>query len=357
MQPASSSQTNRSRDSRAAPPLLDLRRRSELLGFLLAVVALLIALSLGSYHHLDPSLDTATSLAGVRNWVGVAGSYSADALLQIFGWTAFLIPLALFIVGGFLFLVRPLHSRGAKALGAVLLIVSVAALLQMTPQVPRVFGIIQGSGVIGTLVAAGLINVFNATGAMIVAGAAFLSSLFLVTKFSFSGAGRVTRSVSRYAFGPSVRRWSSWRAARQHKRAQQRAERERERAKEAVVARRLRSKAAEEKMASNRLPVTPAPLPEAAEDDSPDEAASESLVVLSGGRDTGEDGEEPAPAPKVNRKKGLRYKLPSPSLLRPPDDRERVDEDELKQRAQQLMSKFAEFGVTGMVTQIHPGPV
>ena len=43
--------------------------------------------------------------------------------------------------------------------------------------------------------------------------------------------------------------------------------------------------------------------------------------------------------------------------MRPPDDSEGIDEDELKDRAARLTAKFGEFGVTGTITQIHPGPV
>ena len=45
------------------------------------------------------------------------------------------------------------------------------------------------------------------------------------------------------------------------------------------------------------------------------------------------------------------------TLLRPPEDAEGIDEDELKERATRLTAKLLEFGVTGSVTQIHPGPV
>ncbi|MGH9375751.1 MAG: DNA translocase FtsK, partial [Terriglobia bacterium] len=348
---SASVQASRSRESKSS--LLDSRRRSELLGFLLTVLGLLLALSLASYHHLDPSFDTVTSVGGVHNWVGVAGSYSADALLQIFGWTAFLIPLAFFIAGGSLFLVRPLQSPGAKILGAALLIASLAVLLEIFPRTPQVFGVIHGSGIVGYLLAAGLIRTFNAAGASIVASAAFLSSLFLVTTFSFSGAGRFLRSTSGAVFGPAGKRWSSWRGARERKQAQQRLAHERTRGKEPVVARRPGGKT-EEKVKPAAPLALAGSLPSGSDGiDGEGAGNDESLVVLTGGRGQ----ETQTAAPKIAASGALKYKLPSPSLLRPPDDQQGVDEAELKQRAQQLVSKFAEFGVTGVVTQIHPGPV
>ena len=51
------------------------------------------------------------------------------------------------------------------------------------------------------------------------------------------------------------------------------------------------------------------------------------------------------------------FKLPSSSLLQRPDEQQAVDADELKQLAQVLTEKCAEFDVHGQITQINPGPV
>ncbi|MGB9484755.1 MAG: DNA translocase FtsK, partial [Terriglobia bacterium] len=63
------------------------------------------------------------------------------------------------------------------------------------------------------------------------------------------------------------------------------------------------------------------------------------------------------PSPRIVGRGSQPYKFPSATLLRPPDDTEGIDEDELKDRAARLTAKFSEFGVTGAITQIHPGPV
>ena len=79
------------------PRLLDSRRLSELFGFLFCVAGLLLLLSLGSYLPFDPSLDTSSHFANdIHNWIGPAGSYTADVLFQALGWAAYLIPLVLF---------------------------------------------------------------------------------------------------------------------------------------------------------------------------------------------------------------------------------------------------------------------
>ena len=63
---------------------------SELAGLLIGIAGLLTLLSLISYTPYDPSFNTAAPAgADTRNWIGVAGAFFADALVQLFGWTAF----------------------------------------------------------------------------------------------------------------------------------------------------------------------------------------------------------------------------------------------------------------------------
>src|SRR6266571_294919 len=51
------------------------------------------------------------------------------------------------------------------------------------------------------------------------------------------------------------------------------------------------------------------------------------------------------------------FRLPSPSLLRMAERSEKVQEDELTERARAIEEKCREFDVGGHVTQINPGPV
>ncbi len=104
------------RDSSSKTPLLNSRRLSELLGFLLGVAGLLLLLSLASFIPQDPSLNTSEAAGGViHNWVGPSGSYMADALFQWLGWVAYLLPATLFVVGGRLLLGRPFDAPRTKA--------------------------------------------------------------------------------------------------------------------------------------------------------------------------------------------------------------------------------------------------
>src|SRR5260370_21290134 len=98
-QAAPASKSSPARNSNSKSPLLESRRLYELMGFLLGVAGLLALLSLVSYQPQDPSLNTVSGEAWrVNNWVGFAGSYTADILFQGLGWVAYLVPLTLFVV-------------------------------------------------------------------------------------------------------------------------------------------------------------------------------------------------------------------------------------------------------------------
>ena len=79
------------------------KRLNELIGFLCLTLAVLIGLSLLSYNPHDAAFNVSASPLDsqhpTRNWIGPAGSYTADLLFQIFGFAAFLLPAALLVVG------------------------------------------------------------------------------------------------------------------------------------------------------------------------------------------------------------------------------------------------------------------
>jgi len=51
------------------------------------------------------------------------------------------------------------------------------------------------------------------------------------------------------------------------------------------------------------------------------------------------------------------WTYPSSYIFNPPDEAQKLDESELVDKAKALQNKFAEFSVTGVMKEIHPGPV
>jgi S-DNA-T family DNA segregation ATPase FtsK/SpoIIIE len=348
-------------------PHLDARRRSELVGFLVAVSGILAGLSLWSFRPEDPSFNTAAPAGALtQNWIGLVGAYGADLLFQGFGWVACLIPVVLLVVGARLLAVKPFATPKTKAAGAVLLVVSLSALLELFPYTLPVKSEVRGSGLLGYLAAAGLKHTFNRMGAAIVAAALFLSSLFLVTRFSFSAAASFLKTRWQKLAQPVAARWAAWQETRAKAAAERRrrqAERQRILGKPPIITpQRLGTRQATPVASQPQLraaqPETPraesAPPPRitpALPAESPDSTTPGSLLQ------TRRTDARPALPPKISGSGGQAYKLPGAGLLRPADDLQSVNEDELRDRAERLKSKLSEFGVTGTVTNIHPGPV
>ncbi len=352
--PASSSKTKEASSKAPKASLFDSRRLFELIGLLTGVAGLLILLSLASYLPEDPSLNTAVATGTLpRNWIGPAGAFVADGLFQFFGWVAYLLPLALLVVGARWLLAKPFEAPRTKMLGAGMLVVSLGALLELFPYTPAIHGVLRGGGLLGYLAAAGLIHTFNRLGASIVAATLFLASLFLVTRFSFGWAAEFLQSHWSRLLTPLKTRWSAWQEARAAKaaaRLRKKMELQRVTGKPPVL---LQKVAARQAQPGQPIAVPPSSAPAAAPPAEPQTAekpAPAPIVRML----------KPSPAstpPKIVGRAAHGYKLPNATLLRPPEDAEGIDEDELKERATRLTAKFLEFGVTGSVTQIHPGPV
>ncbi len=355
-------------DSDPHPASGNSRRARELTGFVLAVGGLALLLSLVSFIPQDPSLDSSVPEGlPVHNWVGPAGSYTADILLQVLGWVGYLVPLILLVTGARLMRARLLESVWTKAVGALLLASSLASLLELLPSIPPVGGLIRGGGLAGFLFAAGLLHSFNRVGAFIVAGSVFLVSLFLVTRFSFRATSDFLGS-GLAAFKPLGARWQAWREARQRERLRREVERTRVVGKPPIIVKRAvplagvagstpLAAAAPTFKTANAADLQAASPMHRGEAPPSGKAPASPPVVYS--RDLARDrsGNAPLPAPKIVGRGAHAYKLPSATLLRPPEDQQGIDEEELKTRAVRLTEKFSEFGVTGEVTQIHPGPV
>jgi DNA segregation ATPase FtsK/SpoIIIE, S-DNA-T family len=337
------------------------KRLNELVGFLCISLAILVALALISYSPRDASFNVSAQPAdsGVtNNWMGPVGAYTSDLLFQIFGFSAFLLPLAIAVLGWRWCRSRALDSQSATLGGYFLLLVSLPSLLALFP-FPAVRGAIPAGGTVGSLISSELLAGFNFWGALLVAVALFFTSLFMTTRFSFAG----THAWATGPKGPigaverlgllqkAQTRWHNWREHREQQRMRRRVE---------------------ESRLSGRKPVPPQAIsktalletggalgdePEEEEADDKDRKSSVAKApIFVFHRDTEKPAAKKTGEPKI-AKDSQNYKLPPPSLLREGERGQKLDEEELKQRARAIEAKCQEFDVQGRVTQINPGPV
>ncbi len=348
------------------------KRLNELTGFLCIVTAILIGLALISYSPRDAAFNVSATGGEdhlTRNWMGPVGAYTSDLLFQIFGFAAFLLPVALGILGWRWCKSQAIDSQAATLSGYVLLMLSLPSLLSLS-HFPGVRGAVPAGGALGTLVSHGLQSGFNFWVALLVAVALFVVALYMTTSFSFSGAhawasshkgplGRVEK------FGILQRaqaRWQEWREEREEARMRREVE-ERRLAGRKPVAPQVVGKAEAEKEKDEGKTIkledlsdifrkkTSAGVAEKEEEER--EAPHKAPVVM-----LGPDKTEKAKKAEPKIAKGnANYKLPPISLLREGEGGQKLDEDELKYRARAIEEKCHEFGVEGRVTQINPGPV
>lgn len=340
------------------------KRLNELIGFLCITLAVLMGLALISYSPRDAAFNVSGPAADdhpARNWIGPVGAYTSDLLFQVFGFAAFLLPVAFGILGWRWIRSRAIDSQWATLTGYVLLLMSLPSLLSLS-HFPEVRGAVPAGGLLGTVVSHGLQSGFNFWGAVLVAVAILIVALFLTTSFSFSGAhawasshnGPLGQMEKLGILRRAQARWHDWREQREQDR--------------------MRREVEERRMAG-RKPVTPQIVGKAEATDEPktiqlhdsSDVFKNKKAAEEEEAETGHkapilllNGEKPEKAKKTDpkiAKTNTNYRLPGVQLLRSGEGTQKLDEDELKLRARAIEAKCHEFEVEGRVTQINPGPV
>ncbi len=431
------------------------RRLNEILGLVVLASATLLLLALATYTPTDPSADTvAAGPGGAHNWIGLAGAWLADLLLQTMGIAAFFLPVVVGRVGVCWMRQRTAGSAAARFLGLGLWIAFAPAALGLLPRGLFWRHALPIEGVTGRLLADAMLHYLNLPGAAIVLTLMVAMSLYLATTFTFHTAREWVE-----AHFSIVRRLSerlqAWRARRAQAKAERRGLSEADEPMQAAVGGVFVSKReqglaeAAEEMERERKAANPeeptqtllgslfgwwgrrkrraAQVEGAAEElaeaqpsvwktmprtnvDAPAATAlsaaaaaaapyAEALAAASAPvRDPGEarlfELPEMPPARAVQSRaaetlarrvgtqeagpqaisfgkradadikpvaiapKSIRgYKLPSSSLLFRSEEAHIVREQALRDEARTLVTKCAEFGADGQVTQINPGPV
>ena len=341
------------------------KRLNEVTGFLLLALGLLVLLGLASYHVTDPSWDTAAGFTKPQNLTGAIGAFAADLLLQGFGGAAFLFPVLAFVLGWKWLRSENIEAPFIKLVGFVLLFLSACAAAGLSPEFRIFEKAIPLGGATGVVAADLLKSALNFPGAVIVTVASFVVAVYLVSKFSLEVLSNWFRRPLQFLRErrEALKARSRVRALAREALKQQRSEQRRakERALEPAVAAEKKSRRAKTAIIDADSPF----LDELAPWDEPAAAMAEPVPPVTEGeipiRQLAEE-EPAAPAAPVRRLEPLRpshplYQLPSTSLLNEAPGRSAFDEQELKNTAAAVKSKFEEFNVLGSVVQINPGPV
>jgi S-DNA-T family DNA segregation ATPase FtsK/SpoIIIE len=335
------------------------KRIHELVGLLLLSLGLIVLLSLASYHTLDPSWNTA-AITRPANLIGYPGAWISDLLLQSVGIGAFLWPVVLFGLGWRWIRSEELEAGAIKLCGTLLLLLSLTGAVSFVPRVTLFSGTIPLGGVLGLVLTHYLMHTLNPAGAVLLTITTLMVSVYLVSTFSMSKLRGWFAPLLAW-FHNLAEAWRDWQRQRlwlAREKARQKAERraqQRGRKIQAVLEPAPVVAGEADDPPFDMEPETPpdppdipiCPLEEAAPFAAPVPAEDPGPPVPVGPVLVASPRAVPPPA----------YRLPSTELLNEPQGRSIYDEQELKDIATRIKSKFEEFNVLGSVVQINPGPV
>ncbi len=325
------------------------KRFNEMIGFVGLSLAVLLALSLLSYSPLDASFNVSAAPPGsgpARNWIGPVGAHTADLFFQLAGYSAFLIPIGMFLVAMRWFRSQLMEAPTEKLIGWSLLLLSLSAEMTLI-HMPDVRGALPAGGLLGKLLAQGLRAAFGVVGANLVSIATLLTALFLATSFSLrASAAWMKKPMAGEGFiGQWMARVRAWREERESVRLRKQVEDIKIAGRRPVAQQRVSTKEIEEDQEED-----------AAIDHKPAQGERGPHVIQFHDPAPPPTPKKSAPEPKISHGK-TNFKLPPLSLLHTAERGEKMDESELKECARAIEQKCAEFEVGGHITQINPGPV
>jgi DNA segregation ATPase FtsK/SpoIIIE, S-DNA-T family len=373
-------------------------RFNEAVGFLLFLGGLALFLSLASYHPFDASFNTATGALRASNLLGRAGAVFSDFALQLFGLSAYLLPVFIWLLGWKWVRSSAIGSHWIKITGAALLWLAVASACGLAADWRPLQGLPAG-GVTGLLISSYLVAIMNPIGAAITAAAWAIVAIYLISTFEIA-------MLVRWIAGPKawllakVASFRAWKLARRQRaiaEAKQKAAL-RDQRRAAKAARTVSGKnadrpvqlaggdpdaasmAADPNEAYAQTSATPysddappfdADPPEyqhrsrtsdTAEEEIPIRPLEEPSLIrraVDSQREEEDDhfatGSHPVSGRSARQKRF--YRVPATELLSEPPERSGFDGQELKEVAARIKSKLEEFNVRGSVVQINPGPV
>ena len=367
------------------------------MGFLFLAAGILVLFSFASFHPTDSSWNTVTGVRPTDNLIGPIGAWLADVFLQAFGLAAFAIPVLMSALGWKWIRSEPLPAPAVKLIGSAILVISLCGMAGLLPDWRLFEHTIPPGGAAGYLTADLLRRGLNPAGAAVVLGTAFIVSFYLVSTFSLASLEYLWTPIARFFTGirDSWRRFLERRREaalrRQQEKAEERAarqeEKEREKTRREIVWEAPAEPIVVPDFTITRRTAAPPPSPHASaepvsetlpwDDPLPSSTAVPVTAVLAPPAQTGEipicrldELPEPEssnilefpftkPKTKVSavQKLPTLYRLPSTDLLNEIPVRSAFDEQELKNTAAAIKSKFEEFNVLGSVVQINPGPV
>ena len=303
------------KESKSKKPTQPIRK--EIWGIVFFLIALILGVSLFSYHPTDPLFWNNTGqVANTHNLFGTLGAHLAGGIFFLLGFSSFWLALIFLTFSYLSFRGQILSSPIKSLIAALCLILSFAGILGL--QMPNGSfyrgGEVISGGLTGLLIAGLMKEFLNYFGACVLLTAIFIVSLMVCTHISF---GWVFSKLSLW-LSILFKRIKEFLMKKKEKRRKKR----------------VREKTIQQKKAKPRakvIIVEPPPEP-------PKKPKQESFSFMNMVGD---------------------FRLPSLDLLNELPEMKDVEiqRESLEMNARRLEKKLADYGVQGEVAEIHPGPV
>lgn len=338
------------------------------IGWLVVVSAVGMVLALMSYDPTDPSFFTETSKHRADNLLGPFGAHLSAIMMQFLGLASYYIPLLMAFVGVQAIRARPLSLWFVKVLASVAVWLAVVVLAGGFPPLVVKEIPIYASGTLGIDLYRFMTLYLNVVGTYVVLlGVAGLAML-MATQWTLADFGQwAGRGVSQLGRGFVALFGAMRRVIEKRHRVRMREtiiKRELDKIDqgEPVIAPRLQQELTKAEPPTRRESAPPKStidLNQAAEPRQPD--------LQSNAKVTDQAKDVPVTERKRSPDRQNTFEFmdevkqdwvyPNSSYFQTPKAEHQIDENELKEKAKALQVKFEEFGVTGSMEAIHPGPV
>lgn len=348
----------------------------DITGLIWLSIGIFLALALYSYHPSDPSLNSIGKSLSVKNYCGYFGSFLSDIVYQLLGLGAWIFVLGAIRLAFKHFLNQESSKGRSRWVWTMLLLLTGSSLLSLYWPTKKIFqGQIYLGGVLGNFITKSLIAVFNPAGVGVILWTLAAALIIFYTEKSISEILAAPVKMVKWIFGWIRSRKLALRASSRVQKAIENVKALLEPSKSLVpvtVAARATSKEESSvkdplfKLGRRFLPIKDEDETDAddedevIEDEDAESANAEAAQSLGSGSDV-----KKALTPKrrsVQLKKAVQRKienweLPKISLLEdPPFGRKKVDEKEIRQKAEILVNKLRQFQVEGAVVAAKPGP-
>ncbi len=332
-------------------------RRHEVVGVLVTLTALVMALALFSYDGL--TVDGGPVAGG--NIVGPFGTWLAYFTFSAFGAAAYMVNLCLWVYAGCLFTGYAHKVTVKGTAGCLVIVVFSAVMLHMILSEPVAGGHPSG-GALGGVLGELLNSILSRAGTFIVSLGAIVLTLLVITDISLFLVGRSISLL--FLSGLQIIGTFFWRVIEAWRKELPEDE-EIDLADAApsnttdVVKKQKRSGTGTNKSSSEEVVSPPPDELNVAVDVS--ENSSDALAVQPRIVKKNKPAASASPAselPPIEQQAKGNFMLPPLSMLEAPEiSTANVDETYLQQNAVKLMEVLSDFGITGEVKEIHPGPV